>query len=163
MLDEPDGVGRDRQRARGFVVAAVADVEDGEALARPHLGLVVDLGDERAHRVDHEPVVVAGRADHLGRRAVGRQHERSAGGDVVDVVDEHHAELAEAVDHQPVVHDLVVAVDRRLEHPHHPREGLDRHLHAGAEPAGLGEQDLLHRHAIEGTRGPRPVAGCPTP
>ena len=90
----------------------------------------------------------ARRGDDLGRRAVGRQHERGAGRHVVDVVDEHHAELAEPVDDEPVVDDLVVAVHGRLEDPHHPREGLDRHLDAGAEAARLGEQHLLHRQVI---------------
>ena len=50
-------VGRDRERAHGFVVAGVADVEDREALVGPDLRLVVHLGDERAHRVDDEPVL----------------------------------------------------------------------------------------------------------
>ena len=151
VLDQADRVGRDRQRARRLVVAAVADVEDGEALAGAHLGLVVHLGDERAHRVDHEAVVVPGGGDHLGGGAVGRQHERGAGGHVVDVVDEHHPELPEPVDDEPVVHDLVVAVDGRFEHPHHPRQRLDRHLDPGAEPPRLGEEDLLDGHAIEGS------------
>ena len=140
VLHQADGVGRHREGARRLVVTAVAHVEDGEALAGAHLGLVVHLGDERAHRVDHEAALVARGGHHLGRRSVGREHERRAGGHVVHVVDEHHAELAEAVDHEPVVDDLVVAVHRRLEDPHHPRQGLDRHLDAGTEPPWLGEQ-----------------------
>ena len=69
--DGPAGVGQgvdvglgldqvDRRRGHGhgahrLVVALVADVDDGVALARPHLDLVVDLGDQGAHGVDHEP------------------------------------------------------------------------------------------------------------
>ena len=71
-------------------------------------------------------------------------------GTVVDVVDEDHALLAEPVDDEPVVHDLVVAVHGRLEDPHHPRERLDRHLDAGAEPARFGEQDLFDGHGARG-------------
>ena len=41
------------------------------------------------------------------------------------------------------MHDLVVAVHRRLEGPHHPGQGLDGHLDAGAEAAGSGEQHLV--------------------
>ncbi len=63
-----------------------------------------------------------------------------------DVVDEDHALIAETIDDEPVVHDLVVAVHRRLESPHHPGERLDGHLDAGAESARLGEQHLLHGH-----------------
>ena len=54
--------------------------------------------------------------------------------------------LAEPVDDEPVVDDLVVAVHGRLEDAHHPREGLDRHLDPGAEAAGLGEQHLFDGH-----------------
>ena len=61
---------------------------------------------------------------------------------------------AEAVDDQLVVDDLVVAVHGRLEGPHHPRQRLDRHLHAGAEAPGRGEQ-----HPVDGHRGPA-LPGC---
>ena len=119
-------------------------------MPRPHLRLVVDLGHERADRVDDEPVVLAGRGHDLGRRAVGREHERRARRDVVDVVDEDHAEAAEPVDHEAVVDDLVVAVDGRLEDPDHPRERLDRHLDPGTEAARLGEQHAFDGHSERG-------------
>ena len=64
-------VGRDRHRADRLLVALVADVDDAVALAGPHLHLVVDLGDERAHRVDDVAAVGPGRGDDLGGRAVG--------------------------------------------------------------------------------------------
>ena len=78
---------------------------------------------------------------------MGGQHDRLAGGDVGDVVDEHDALALEALDDQLVVDDLVVAVHRRLEGPDHPGERLDRHLHAGAETPRLGEQHLFDGHA----------------
>ena len=53
------------------------------------------------------------------------------------------AAALEALDHDPVVDDLVVAVDGRLEGPHHPGQRLDGHLHAGAEAARGSEQDLV--------------------
>ena len=118
--------------------------------AAAHLGLVMHFGDERTYGVDDEPIVVPSGADDLGRRAVRGQHERRARGHVVDVVHEHDAELAEAVDDEPVVHDLVVAVHGRLEHPHHPCERLDRHLHAGAKAARFGEQYFANRHRLRG-------------
>ena len=119
------------------------------ALAGAHLDLVVHLGDERAHRVDDEAAGGARRLDDLGRGAVRRQHDRRARRHLGDVVDEHHAEVLEALDDQLVVDDLVVAVHGRLEGPHHPRQRLDRHLDAGAEAAGRGEQ-----HPVDG-HGPR--------
>ncbi len=149
VLDEPDRPGCDRERADGLVVPGVTDIEDGEALAGPHLGFVMDLGDERADRVDDVAVVGPSRFHDVGGTAVRGQHERRTGGDVVHVVDEDHALFAEAVDDEPVVDDLVVAVHGRLEDPDHPGERLDRHLDAGAEATRLREQDLLHGH---GTR-----------
>ena len=45
--------------------------------------------------------------------------------------------------------DLVVAVDGRLEDPHHPRQGLDRHLDPSAETARLGEQHAVDFHGAQ--------------
>ena len=149
VLHEPHGGRRLGQGADGLVVAGVADVEDGVALAGPDPGLVVDLGHERAHGVDHETAPVAGGGHHVGGRAVGREHHRGAVGKVVDAVDEDDPEVPEPLHHEPVVDDLVVAVDGRLEDPDHPGQGLDGHLHAGAEPAGAGQQHLLDFHTDE--------------
>ena len=79
----------------------------------------------------------------LGCRAVSREHEGRERRDLVDVVDEDDALTAELLDDEAVVDDLVVAVDGRLEDPNHPRQGLDGHLHAGAEAPRLGEQDAV--------------------
>ena len=144
-LDPVDGVGGDGHGADRLLVALVADVDDLVALAGPHLDLVVDLGDERAHGVDHEAAAGPGGGHDLGGRAVGRQHDRAARRHLGDVVDEHHAEVPEAVDHELVVDDLVVAVHRRLEGPHHPGQRLDGHLDAGAEAPGGGEEHLGRR------------------
>ena len=154
-LDEADRVGRDRERADRFVVAGVADVEDREPLAGPDLRLVVHLRDERAHRVHDVAAFRTGGLHDFGRRAVGREHERRAGRHIGDIVDEHHALLAETLDHEPVVDDLVVAVHRRLERPHHPGQRLDRHLDPRAEAAGLGEQHGLHGPAGGRSHSPR--------
>ena len=91
---------------------------------------------------------------------MGRQHERSAGRDLVDVVDEDHALGPELVDHVPVVDDLVVAVHRRLEDPDHPGQGLDGLLHAGAEAPRRGQQHPVDGHGprLPGSRG-RPAPG----
>ena len=77
-LDPVDGVGGDGHGADGLLVALVADVDDAVALAGPHLHLVVDLGDQRAHGVDHVAAAGLGRGHDLGGRAVGREHDRAA-------------------------------------------------------------------------------------
>ena len=92
MLDQADRVGRDRERADGLVVAGVADVEDRVALAGPHLGLVVHLGDERAHRV-HDEAARRSRAAATtsGAEPWADSMSGAPGGHLVDVVDEDHA------------------------------------------------------------------------
>jgi hypothetical protein len=57
------------------------------------------------------------------------------------VVYEDHPEFTEAVHHQPVVNDLMEAIDGRLEHTEHPGEGLDRHLHPSTEAAGRSQEN----------------------
>ena len=156
VFDEPNRVGRDGNRADRFVVPRVADIENRVSLAGPHLRFVVDLGDERAHRVDHVAAVGARGVDDLGWGAVGGKHQGCARRDGGHVVDEHDTLLTEAVDDDPVVDDLVVAVHGRFEGTNHPREGLDRHLHAGTEAARFGQEDLLDGHENEAT-GPLPV------
>ena len=154
MLEEPHRLGRDGHGAHRLLVAGVADVEDGVALAAPHLELVVHLGHERADGVDDDAALGPGRRDDLGSRAVGAEHQGRTLGHLGHVVDEDDALVAEALDHMPVVDDLVVAVDRRLEDPHHPGQGLDRLLDAGAEPPGLGQHhsvDSGHKVQVIGT------------
>ncbi len=143
-LEQVHRLGCDRECAHGFVVAGVADVEDRVALAGPHLGFVMDLGDERAHRVDDVTPLRACGGDHFGRRPVRGKHQRRARRHIIDVVDEDHALLAEPLDDEAVVDDFVVAVHGRIERAHHPRQRLDRHLDAGTEPARLGQQDRVH-------------------
>jgi hypothetical protein len=120
-----------------------------EAFAGSDLGLVVDLGDERADGI-HDEAAVGLRGSHdFGRRAMGGKHERGASGHVGQVVDKDHAEVAETVDDQPVVDDLVVAVHRWLEGPHQPGEGFDRHLDAGAKAAWCGEKNQVHSWRVD--------------
>ena len=139
-FDAVDRLRRDRHRADRLLVTLVADVDDAEALACPHLHLVVHLRDEWAHAVHDVAAPRAGGRHDLGRRSVGGEHDRAAFRHVGDVIDEHDPERLEPVDHELVVDDFVVAVDGRLEGAHHPRERLDRHLYPGAEPARRGEQ-----------------------
>ena len=75
---------------------------------------------------------------------MGAEHERRTGGNIGHVIDEDDALVTEALDHMPVVDDLVIAVDGRLKDPHHPGQGFDRLLDAGAEPPGLGQHDSVH-------------------
>ena len=153
-LEQPHRLRCDGHGANGLLVPGVAHVEDGVTLAAAHLELVVHLGDERADGVDHDTAAGPGGLDDLGGRAVGAQHQGRTGGDVGHVVDEHDPLVAEALDDMAVVHDLVVAVHRRLEDPDHPGQGLDRLLDAGAEAPWLGQHhsvDSGHKVQVIGT------------
>ncbi len=136
-LDPVDGLGGHRHGAHRLLVALVAHVDDLVALAGADLDLVVDLGDQRAHRVDHVAAVGLGGGDDLGCRAVGRQHQRATRRARRSMSSTKTTPRSSEALHDPlVVDDLVVAVHGRLEGPDHPGQRLDGHLDAGAEALG---------------------------
>ena len=67
-----------------------------------------------------------------------------AGRDLVQLVDEHRAARAQILDDVAVVHDFVTHIDRRAVFLQRPLDDLDRPLDAGAEAAGLGQDDADH-------------------
>ncbi len=81
--------------------------------------------------------------DLLGDTMGGEDRHR-AGRDLVQLVDEHGAACAQVLHHVAVVHDLVPDVDRRAVFLQRPFDDLDRPLDAGAEAAGLGQNDADH-------------------
>ena len=148
-FDAVHGLGCHGDGAHRLLVALVAYVDDLEALAGTGLDLVVDLGDERADRIDRVAADVVCPPDDVGGRTVGGEHDRCTVGDFGDVLDEHHAQRLEAFDHELVVDDLVVAVDGPVEGPDQPGEGLDGHLDTGTEAPGLGEQHAGDLHGSD--------------
>jgi len=68
--------------------------------------------------------------------------DRGAIGYLVELIDEYRTELAQPFDHVDVVHHLVAHVDRRTEQVDGAFHDVDGAIDAGAEPAGVGEQDL---------------------
>ena len=75
MLEEPYRLRSDGHGAHSLLVAGMAHVQDGVPLAAADLELVVDLGDQRADRVDDDATLGSRRLDHLGRRAMGAEHQ----------------------------------------------------------------------------------------
>jgi len=142
-FDAMDVARSDRHRADRLFVAFMTDVDDLVALLGARLHFVVDLGDERTDGVDDIAALGPSSRHDLGGRAVGRKHDRSTSRHIGDVVDEDHAGLFEPLHHELVVHDLVVAVHRRFERPHHPGKGLDRHLDTGAKASRRSQQHGL--------------------
>ena len=131
-------------RALDLGVAGVADQHDLAALGGVAAALVVHLGDQRAGGVDHRQLPVGGQLlDALGD-AMGGEDRHRAGRDLVQLIDEHGAAGAQVLHHVAVVDDLVADVDRRAVLLQRPLDDLDRPLHAGAETAGLGQDDADH-------------------
>ncbi len=126
-------------------MSCVADIQNIEAVTCHFLDLVVDFGDQGTDSIDEDRRFLPCGCHHLGRRSVGRQHDRGAIGHLADVVDEDDTSIFERLDHGRVVHDFVKAIDLAVEGLHHPGEGLDGHLYARTEPTRLRQHNLV-RH-----------------
>ena len=78
------------------------------------LGLDVDLGDQRAGRVEMEEIAARGLGRHrLGHAMRRKHHRRAVIGDFVEFLDEDRALGLQILHHRPVVDDLMPDVDRR--------------------------------------------------
>ena len=128
-------------RALDLGVAGMADQDDLAPANRVAPAFGMNLGDQRAGGVDHRQPALGRLLLHPFRHAVGAEHRHRAGRDFVELVDEHRPAGAQVLDHVPVVHDLVTDIDRRPVFLERALDDLDRPLHAGAEPARLGQND----------------------
>ncbi len=145
-----------------LVVPLVAHIEDLVALCCHAPDFMVDLRHQGTDGIHHHSGPPPGARGHRRRGPVSREHHRGTGRHGLDVVDEDHTGRFEGGHHGGVVNDLVIAVDGGREHPGHPGEGLDGHLHAGAEPARFGQQHLLHHggHGREASPRTQPYPAC---
>jgi len=122
-------------------VAGVPDEHNRVALRGELRCLAVDLGDERAGGVDRLQAPLGCPATHLRGHAMGGIEQLGALGHLLQIVDEHHANLAKALHHPGVVYDLVKHVDRSAEPLEGRLQALDCHVHPRAEAAGAGQDD----------------------
>ena len=97
----------------------------------------------------------SGLAAHRLRHAMRAEDHRRAVGHLVEFLDEDRAALLEVVDDVAVVHDFVAHVDRRAQRFERALDDLDRAVDAGAETAGIGEDD------VHGRDYPASAAGLP--
>ena len=63
------------------------------------------------------------------------------GGNFVELLDEHRAELLQPFDDVAIVHDLVAHIDRRAIFLQRQHDDLDRPVDAGAKAARLAQPD----------------------
>ena len=129
-------------RADDFVVAGVADEDDLVALLGIANRFQMNFGHQRAGGVDRFQASLLGDAADFRGDAVRGEQQVGPFGDFVQIVDEDGPFVAEALDHVLVVDDFVIDVDRRAENAERLFERVDRHVDAGTETAGAGENDF---------------------
>ena len=128
------------ERADHLGMAGMADEQDMAAALDQPLGLAVDLGDERAGRVEIvEAALLRHCRDRLGD-AVRGEDDGDAVRDMVELGDEHRPLGLEAVDDELVVDDLVADIDRRAVALERELDDPDRAVDAGAEAARRRDQ-----------------------
>ena len=130
------------QRAFHLGMAAVADEDHVEPASGEAASLRVHPCDQRTGGVDHLELPRRRVRLHLAGDAVRGEHGHRSERDLLDVLDEDGAALAQVGDHALVVDDLVADVDRRAEPLERPLDDLDGALDAGAEPSRVCEQDF---------------------
>ena len=143
-LDQRDRAFGDlAERADHFGMAGMADEQDVAAVVDQPLGLAVDLRHQRAGRIDDSRGPRSlGRGGHRLGHAMGREHDRPVVRNLVELVDEDRAQIAQPVDDEAVVDDLMPDIDGRAEALERQLDDLDRAVDAGAETARGGNQDV---------------------
>ena len=122
---------------------AVADEDDRVAPLGQRDGLEVDLGDERAGRVDDLELARSGLGDDVGSDAMRGEDQPGAVGDLGEFLDEDGALPAKRVDDVAVVDDLVANIDLPAAQLKRALDDLDGAHDAGAEAANLRDHELL--------------------
>ena len=143
VLDEHDLIGRLAHRALDLLMPGVADQDDRVSLRGELLGLDVDLGDQRAGRVDRAQPTLGGADVNARGDAVGREHHRRALGHLGLGFDEDRAAITQFLDDVLVVDDLLADVDRSAVQLERPLDGLDGTVDAGAVAARRRQEDRL--------------------
>ncbi len=139
-----DAAGALAHRSLDFRMAGVADHHDLAALFAHSGNLGVHLGHQRTGRVENAQPARFGICTHGLGYSVRRKHDDAAGRYLGELLDEDGTFGLEVVDDVPVVDDLVAHVDRRAELRERLLDDRDRTIDTGAEPAGIGEQDVHH-------------------
>ena len=127
----PDG-------ALHFRMPRVADQEHLARFARIARDFHVHLGHQGTGGVEHIQQAALGFLLHHARHAVGAENHRGAVRHLVQFLDEHRADGAQAVHHVFVVDHFVPHIDGRAEQDDRPLDDVDGAVHAGAESARIG-------------------------
>jgi hypothetical protein len=122
----------------------MADQQDLAAALEVDRRLAMDLGHQRAGRVQGEEIARLGLGRNRFRHAMGRKYHRCIGivGDLGQFLDENGALGLQAVDDVFIVHDLVADIDRGAIDGERPLHGVDGAHDAGAEAARRAKHDF---------------------
>ena len=90
----------------------VSDQDYAAALGHVPADLQMNLGHERAGRVDDFQTPRFRLFEYGRRHAVGTEDDHAVRRDLVQLLYEHHPALPEPVDHGPVVHDFAPDIER---------------------------------------------------
>jgi methionine-rich copper-binding protein CopC len=132
---------------------------DDPALCNVALPLRMDLGHQRARRVENLEIARVRLVFHRLRHAVGTEDRHRPGRHFRKVLDEARALGAQPFDNMPVVYDLVANVHRRAELLERALDNVDRTYDARAKAAGLRKD---HLHATSLCERPHRRAPCAT-
>ena len=127
------------------------DHHDLAAFAAHARHLDMDLGNERTGRIEDAKPTRLRLVAHRARHAVGREHHRGSGRDVVERLDEHRPLGAKIGHDMIVVDDLVANVEGRPVLVERTLDDRVRAVDTGAETARLGKQGF-HGEASVGGR-----------
>src|SRR6202162_2228270 len=141
--DETNGAGRLSERADRLVMVLVPDQDDRVALPGVVDRFQVDLGHQRAGRVDRAQALLPGRFPHGRGDAVRRVDEPGPVGHFIGLLDEHGALGAQLVHDVAVVDDLLAHVDGSVAHLEGAVHDVDRAHDARAESAQARDEELL--------------------
>src|SRR5689334_17270850 len=145
-------------RAFDFWMAGMPDQDQLAAAAGIALALVVNLRDQRTGRIENRQAARLRILDHGLRHTMGTEHGHRTVGNFVQFLDEARTLVLQRVDDVLVVHDLMADIDGLAELLERPLDDVDRANDAGAESAGLGENDSHRDSSLLGPLWPEGVA-----
>ena len=126
-------------------MAGMADEDDVAPRRDQSLRLAMDLRYQRTGRVEIVEAAVLRGGGHRFGHAMRREDHGRAVGHLVQLLDEHRALRAQAVDDEAVVDDLVPDINRRAVLLDREFDNADGTVDAGAKAARRGDQQVRER------------------
>jgi hypothetical protein len=123
-------------------MAGMADHDDAVTFLVVTLGLEMDLGDQGTGCIDDLKLEQSGFVNLVFRDAMGAEDGNGSLGDFVQTLNKNRAFIAQLVDYEMVVNDLVKDIDGGTMDLQRQIDYIDGSDDASAEPSGLSEYDF---------------------